>query len=269
MKKLLGMALCLALLLGALPGGAEGQNAMLQGVIGELGADNLVLSDHKLGEVVVQIAQDTQLETEDRPLEAGQYVFVEYDGKMTRSLPPQITARAIRMFSLSGEVQQVEEGKFLLMCHHTEEMVWVMMPEGVKVFAGDIVVAYYDGKMAKSSPAQVSALHVEPTTVSGQVQSVGDEAITLMGDDGSEYVVNLFEKTVMEVTPQVGERVTVHYNGTVALSMPPQIAAIALVKADDAQPTEADALPEEAEDTATPEQGEDGKTAEPAAAKED
>lgn len=231
MKKLLGIALCFALLLGVLPGVAEEQNNILQGTITELSAEGLTMEDHQLGAVAVHIGEETQIETEEKPLEAGQYVFVEYDGAMTKSIPPQVTARAIRMFALSGEVQQVEEGKFLLMRHQTEEMIWVMVPEGTKVFAGDIVVAYYDGKMTKSSPAQISALHVVPTTVTGEVKSVSDESITLAGEDGSEYIVNLFEKTVKEVEPAVGDRVTVHYTGAVAMSMPPQISAIAVVEA--------------------------------------
>ena len=81
---------------GWLEADAEGEEDamqiyMLQGAILEVGEDSLRIEDAEQGEVVVLISEDTVLET-GYELAVGDYVYVDYDGVMTRSLPPQVTA---------------------------------------------------------------------------------------------------------------------------------------------------------------------------------
>ena len=53
--------------------------------------------------MLVLISEDTVLET-GYELAVGDYVYVDYDGVMTRSLPPQVTAGRIVSHKLEGDV---------------------------------------------------------------------------------------------------------------------------------------------------------------------
>ena len=90
---------------------AEGQEEameiyMLQGTILEVQEDGLLIMDEAQGEVLVLISDETVQET-GYELGVGDYVYVDYNGQMTRSLPPQVTAGRIVSHKLEGDVVEV------------------------------------------------------------------------------------------------------------------------------------------------------------------
>ena len=102
MKKILGVLICLALLpFGAL---AEEMDLQLEGFVTEIVEGGFLMEDTELGEVMVNTSETTVwdgllLEGE---LAACQYVLVDYNGMLTRSLPPQAHADRVGCYLLSG-----------------------------------------------------------------------------------------------------------------------------------------------------------------------
>ena len=116
-------------------------------------------------------------------LVVGEYAQVIYDGKMTRSIPPQVTALAVDVCVLEGKVAEIlEDGRVLIdrtgvmeqqVDSHlkedgtvetevtlTPEQVILSLPEGVELKVGDSAVFYTTGIATMSLPAQMNAIAV-------------------------------------------------------------------------------------------------------------
>lgn len=139
---------------------AEREIVGLSGLIGEVTPEYLVITDAELGEVRVNLGEETVFEgVEHEALAVGQYVYIDYDGKMTRSLPPQVFAMRVYAHVVSGTVTAVEEGSVTL--DQDGSPVVVHLPEGAPALApGQHVTAYTSGMMTMSLPPQVSAGYV-------------------------------------------------------------------------------------------------------------
>ena len=75
----------------------------LGGEITEIGDGYIVIMDSVLGEVQVNLGDDTLYDGADlEELAVGQFIQVMYDGKMTRSLPPQVFALKVAFIHLNG-----------------------------------------------------------------------------------------------------------------------------------------------------------------------
>lgn len=92
MKKLLSMILAVSLVLFSFAAFAETESVVepLGGVIVEIGEEGLLLDQGDGNYVVVHMEESTPI-TGVEELEVGMYVFVRYNGVMSRSLPPQVT----------------------------------------------------------------------------------------------------------------------------------------------------------------------------------
>lgn len=134
----------------------------LSGEILELGEGFLLLQDAVQGEVQVNLSEDTLFEgAELDELAAGQFVLVLYNGMMTRSLPPQVTALKVGVYAITGEVTGAEEGSFTLLRDEIGDEVIVFLSEGGEAPAeGERVTVYTNGAMTMSLPAQTTALGV-------------------------------------------------------------------------------------------------------------
>lgn len=117
----------------------------------------LMIETQDFGLVEVHFTEETLLEgAED--FVVGDYIFVSYNGVMTRSLPPQVTAEKVTAYSFTGTVSQLKEEGFMLTTE-TAGDVWVnALPEQLETVAdGQEVTVYFNGIMTMSLPGQISA----------------------------------------------------------------------------------------------------------------
>ena len=135
---------------------------MLGGEITEVGEGYFVMTDAELGEVQVNLGDDSAFDgVEMDELAVGQYVYVIYDGKMTRSLPPQVFALRVSMYATTGEITELSEGKMTLVRDEIGDEVIISLPQDAPALAvGDHVTAYTTGIMTLSIPAQMNAVKI-------------------------------------------------------------------------------------------------------------
>lgn len=222
MKKKLTMLLCL-LMAAVLPLAAFAEEEMdltLEGLVTEVVEGGFLLEDAEMGTVMLNVSEATVWDgmISSETLEAGQYVMVQYDGRMTRSLPPQAHADRVSSYVLEGTVNEVyEDGSFLLEGDPIHGEV-IVTTEGtmVPLYAGMAVKVYYDGVMALSLPGQANARYIVVPQVSGTVGEVTEEGFLLTDADGVKYqvimdentVVGLMEEPVIEETAEIEESVS-------------------------------------------------------------
>ncbi len=251
MKKLLMMIL--ALMMAVLPAMAEETpDLILEGIVTEILEDGFVLNDVEIGEVLLNTSEATVWEGiyPDEDMMVGHYVIVHYDGKLTRSLPPQAHADRVGCHVLEGMVGEIDDGGFLLTGDEIFGDVQINMEPGfTHVFANVPVTVYYDGVMAMSLPGQVSARLVLVPTITGTVSDLGEEGFTLTTDEEGVYQVHITPDVILTEMPAVmpepseenedialtniqpviledGAYVTVYYNGATTRSLPPQLTAL-------------------------------------------
>ena len=162
----------------------ESEVYYLTGQITEIADDYIILEGTEQGTVQVNLFDDTvfggKLPDE---LAVGEYAQVLYDGKMTRSIPPQVTALAVDVSVLEGKVAEIlEDGRVLIdrtdvmeqqvdsqlkedgtvdtEVTRTPEQVILSLPEGVELKVGDSAVFYTTGIATMSLPAQMNAIAV-------------------------------------------------------------------------------------------------------------
>ena len=131
----------------------------LYGQITEITDEYVMILTEGLGDVKVLLTEDTVIEGVEA-IEIGQTAKVLYTGMMTRSLPPQITALLIGVYTVSGEVTAISEGSVTITGENGE--VILTLPEGAAAPAvGDAVTAYTTGVSTMSIPPQMNAVKVE------------------------------------------------------------------------------------------------------------
>ena len=231
MIKFLAAMLMTALLTGGAVADIEETAAVatLSGVIVEISEQGVLLDQGEAGQVLALVDQDTAIEGVEAELAVGQYALVEYDGKMTRSLPPQVYAQRVSVHALRGTVTQMMGASAMVKTDEYGE-VQVNLPQGTILFAGCPVTVYFDGAMTASLPAQVSALHLTTPTVTGAVTQANEDYFLIQDQAGEIWRVNLSGETIIDVQPQAGGQVTVYFSGAATYSLPPQIAAIAVTQ---------------------------------------
>ena len=138
---------------------AEPEIVELYGQITEITDEYVMILTEGLGDVKVLLTEDTVIEGVEA-IEIGQTAKVLYTGMMTRSLPPQITALLIGVYTVSGEVTAISEGSVTITGENGE--VILTLPEGAAAPAvGDAVTAYTTGVSTMSNPPQMNAVKVE------------------------------------------------------------------------------------------------------------
>ena len=221
MKKKLYTVLCLLLAL-ALPFAAfaeaeEEMDLELEGFVTEIVEEGFILDDVQRGEVMLNVSDATVWDgmvTADT-LEAGQYVLVQYDGRMTFSRPPQAHADRVGMYALEGSVAEVYEDGMLLQGDPIHGDVLVNFAEAMPhVHQGMIVTVWYDGVMALSLPGRVTARSITVPQITGAVSEKTDDSFVLTDEGGMQYQVLLNEGTLIglkaeeAVEEEIAEEVT-------------------------------------------------------------
>ncbi len=217
---------------------AEGQEEameiyMLQGTILEVQEDSLLIEDAAQGEVLVLISDKTVQET-GYELGVGDYVYVDYNGQMTRSLPPQVTAGRIVSHKLEGDVVEVyaEENALLLYGSDGNEYR-INLPEAWEgeTFDAQRAIVYYDGAATLSLPPQVSAGLVLPEyAIEDIITELSETSMTLGMDEGAVLVE--FDPALLPEGLEVGDAVRVSYESADAgtNAAPTQVTATAILK---------------------------------------
>lgn len=202
------------------------RGARVCGEILSLGRDSFVLLDAD--------GAHFQVNWEDTyALSAGDTVCVQYDGQMTRSIPPQITGIAVEKVQQSeticGETQSIGAGFFLMLGDDAQE-IRVNFPEAAGLTPGGEVCVEFSGAMTRSIPPQIAAIAVYPrqtqAQICGEILAVEKERFLLVDGNGMEVYVNT--PSAREYAP--GDMVCVVHNGVMTASFPPQIAAMEILR---------------------------------------
>ena len=148
----------------------------------------------------------------------GDTVRVTYNGQMTSSIPAQVTADtvdiAVTIDELAGEIV-VDEGT-------------VYEKDG-ELAVGDYIHVLYDGIMTRSLPAQVYAQKIGCYKTTGTVSELTESGFLLTTETD---VVQVNADAALLDGMENGMTVTVYSNGAMTMSLPGQISAEKIVKAE-------------------------------------
>ena len=173
MKKLMAGMLALALLACAAAGFAQDEQeesaaVLLTGTVLEVAEDHVLLDVAELGEVQAWVNEETVIEGVEA-LVPGQVAVVLYNGMMTRSLPPQITAQRVSVYAVEGTVTAVEEGRVTILRADGAGDVIVTLPEDApELTEGSRVTAYTTGIMTMSLPPIMNGIGFETAASEAQ-----------------------------------------------------------------------------------------------------
>ena len=131
----------------------------IMGTITEITDEYVMIDAGEMGMVQANTSIDTLIEGVEE-LAVGQTAVILYDGKMTRSLPAQITALKIGVYEVKGTVTAVEEGKATVDQGEAGEAVLTLPENAPQLAVGDAITAYTTGVSTMSLPPQMNAIAV-------------------------------------------------------------------------------------------------------------
>ena len=206
------LALCVALLPAlSLAEETEEMDTLLEGFVTEILDGTFVMEDTDLGEIMLNTSENTVWDgiLAEQELTVGQYVFVDYDGRMTFSFPPQAHADRVGCHMLEGVVLEITEDGQLLIDDLTFGEVFVQMEGGFEhVQAGMPVSVYYDGVMSLSLPALANARHIIVPQITGAVSEMTEEGFLLTDENGQPWKVLFSDETILsELLPETEEAI--------------------------------------------------------------
>ena len=186
-------------------------------------------------QIQVNLTSLTQLP--DGIPDLGDAIRVTYNGQMTRSIPAQVTADtvdiAVTIDELAGEIVEITGDGILL---QTKDMqVLVNVDEGTvyetdgELAVGDYIHVLYDGIMTRSLPAQVYAQKIGCYKTTGTVSELTESGFLLTTETD---VVQVNADAALLDGMENGMTVTVYSNGAMTMSLPGQIGAEKIVKAE-------------------------------------
>lgn len=201
---LLSLVLALSLPLAAFAQEEIEMDTLLEGLVTEIVEGGFLMEDINQGEVMVNTSEETVLDGVllEEVLTVGMYVMVDFNGMMTRSLPPQVHADRIGCYRLSGSISEMlEDGSFLLTGDPIYDEVIVHTALDMNLFVDMPITAYYNGAVAMSLPAQAGALHIVVPTLEGSISDLTEEGFILTDAEGTAYEVKLTEETLLSLQP--------------------------------------------------------------------
>lgn len=227
MKKIV-MALVMAMMIvmPALADSTESELVQLRGTVLEVLEEGYLVQTEEKGDVMVNVGNGTNFEI-DGKITCGDYVYVDYNGMMTRSLPPQVSALTVRMHKLEGDVLERDmEANTILMESISLGEVIVNLPYEWKdrEITEEHMTVYFDGATTMSLPPQVSAGQaIQGYFLQGTVTEISDECILLNAQE-TVYQVNRSGDETLDGL-EIGMAVRIFFNGQMTKSIPAQITA--------------------------------------------
>lgn len=208
--------------------GCEPENE-ISGFVSESMADGFTL---KSGENIfrITITDDTDWDS-TRAVRPGDYITVRYSPEPGCD---GITAKEVLCHILTGEVISVvpeEEAYFMLLTDEGESVrvnLGFIDPEIIA--AGMPVTVYYSGIMTRSIPPQVTAEHIRPLTLTGEVVKAEADSLLIM-TGGSPALIRVTPETLILTGLLPGSVITVSVLPVMTLSIPPQYTAFELLPA--------------------------------------
>ncbi|MDR0928232.1 MAG: YobA family protein [Oscillospiraceae bacterium] len=195
---------------------------------------------------------------------AGDRIEVTYDGRMTRSLPPQITAQRVAAADpylvAAGDADdpscreivtliEIDETGYLARQEDGQEMR-ILFTENTRfelpfaATAGDRIAVIYDGRMTRSLPPQITAQRVAATDYYlGAVRDVDAAVGRVLVETAAQGKLWVMLPEGADAASWLGKGARVYMNGFLALSEPAQATALTLAEA----PLEAGIIAELAE----------------------
>lgn len=164
----------------------------LQGYVTLIVEGGFIMDDIHMGQVLCNVDETTVIEGDaiQDGVKEGDYVLVTYDGRLTRSIPPQAHADRIVSYKLEGVVLENMGDNMLAIEVPEQGEVWVYA-ENVdgNVLPGMHVTVYYDGIMALSFPARVSARELVIPELNGSVGEMTENGFMLILEDGTQIEI--------------------------------------------------------------------------------
>ncbi len=173
----------------------------LEGYVTQIVEDGFIMEDKDLGEVLLNVSEATVFDgmLMEYPIELYDYVVVQYDGMLTRSIPAQAHADVVSRYMVEGFVAEIMEDAFLLTGDTLHGEVIVNMTEDMPtVMLGAPVLVFFDGIMTMSLPGQITAREIITAEMSGEIESLTDDGFTLFTEDGKTLMVTYSEETTLE-----------------------------------------------------------------------
>jgi len=142
----------------------EGEEEMIEiveisGTITEITDEYVMIDAGEMGMIQANTSVDTLIEGVEE-LAVGQTAVILYDGKMTRSLPAQITALKIGVYEVKGTVTATEEGRVTIDQGEAGEAVLTLPENAPEIAVGDAITAYTTGISTMSLPPQMNAIAI-------------------------------------------------------------------------------------------------------------
>ena len=131
----------------------------ISGVITEITDEYVMIDAGEMGMIQANTSMDTLIEGVEE-LAVGQTAVILYDGKMTRSLPAQITALKIGVYEVKGTVTASEEGRVTIDQGEAGEVVLTLPESAPEIAVGDAITAYTTGISTMSLPPQMNAIAI-------------------------------------------------------------------------------------------------------------
>ena len=232
MKKLFAILLAVLLLIcSAFAEPVAEELVSIEGTVLDVTEEGWLIENAELGEVMVLASEETYVEAM-RNIISGDYLYIDYNGMMTRSLPPQITASVVRMYVLIGSVVESNaEENTVMLNTDTHGEVLVSLPEewaGYEIDS-EYMTVYFNGAMTMSIPPQVGAGVALPGyTLQGAVTEINEEWL-LIGE-GMEAVQVNYDAVLLPENVKTGDVVLVIHDGQMTRSIPAQVTANQIIQ---------------------------------------
>ncbi len=211
------LTLLLLLFSGTAAFAQDNTGATLEGLITETKDNYFLMDDIAYGSVQVNLDPSSTVYegvAAAYTLAAGQYVYVAYNGSMTKSIPPQVQADKVSCFTVTGTVNAILNDGFTVDGDALLGTV-IVHTSGVlsPVYQGVSITLYYNGVMALSYPPQVTAVYLSVPTLQGVVSGLISDGFKFTTDDDITYQIALSPSTDILALPAEGARLLVYYNG--------------------------------------------------------
>jgi hypothetical protein len=190
-----------------------------EGLITEVDSGYFIMNAVNEGPVRANLGDATVYEgtASSETLAVGQYVYVLYNGVMTRSLPPQISAQKVSCFEVTGTVTSLMDSGFLLEGDAVLDKVVVFTDATLPpVFLNVPVTLYYNGIMSMSMPPQINAVHLVVPELEGIVSDITQDGFTLTSASGTAFHIALSADTALSTSLTAQAQIVVYYNGQVS-----------------------------------------------------
>lgn len=137
----------------------EQEQPEMTGTVTEITEDAIIFTTADGQTIQANLSEDTVQEylLPSETLTVGDFIHVTYNGQMTRSIPAQIAAIAVRAYVQQGQVTAMGDAYFMLKTELDEIQVNCTAEQLAQVSEGAQVTVYFSGAMTMSLPAQIGA----------------------------------------------------------------------------------------------------------------